>query len=268
MIGIKKGSLRIRIFVLTVFFIWSIFGMSMMVYADGLPKEVKVVENEQLMIKQLLKSLKKHKTYCAFYYDGIEKDFARYHKSSPVYRDFFDKLAMRDGYTMGVVSGSCVTICGTEKKYAVFQFGYLTTKKQEIKINRMAKRIVKRIGKGSRIRRIRMAHDYLLAHMTYDSRYFSPYDAFAKGKGICMSYALAFQRLMQEMKIPCLYIKGKNHAWNMVKVGGYWYNIDVTWDDSGNNAYRYFLKADKDFPRHKRPSTKLYRSLRLAKSSY
>ena len=268
MMSIKKGIFGIRCFILAAFFVWSIWGMSIMVYADELPAEVKTVENEQAMIKQLLKGLKKHKTYFAFYYDGIAKDFAQYQKNSPVYQDFFDKLARKDGYIMGVVSGSCVTICGTEKKYVAFQFGYLTTKKQEIRIDTMTKRIVKRIGKGSRVRRIRRAHDYLLVHMTYDSRYFSPYHAFAKGKGICMSYALAFQRLMQEMKIPCLYIKGKNHAWNMVKVGKYWYNVDVTWDDNGKNPYQYFLKADKDFPRHKRPSTKLYRSLRLAKTSY
>lgn len=265
---ITKGIFGIRCFIWAVFFMWSVFGVSITVYADDLPAKVQIVENEQAMTKLLLKGMKKHKTYFAFYYDGIDKDFAKYQKSSPVYQDFFDKLAGKDGYTMGVVSGSCVTICGTEKKYVEFQFGYLTTKKQEKKIDRMAKRIVKRIGKGSRVKRIRKAHDYLLAHMTYDSRYFSPYDAFAKGRGICMSYALAFQRLMQEMDIPCLYIKGENHAWNMVKAGRYWYNIDVTWDDSGKNAYRYFLKADKDFPGHKRPSGKLYKSLKLAKTSY
>ena len=83
-----------------------------------------------------------------------------------------------------------------------------------------------------------------------------------------MSYALAYQRILQEMNIPCIYVKGKNHAWNMVKLGKYWYNVDVTWDDNTTIQYRYFLKSDKDFPGHKRPKSRLLSSLRKAKKSY
>ena len=104
--------------------------------------------------------------------------------------------------------------------------------------------------------------------MAYDERYYSPYDAFVKKRGLCMSYALAYQRIMQEMDIPCIYIKGDNHAWNMVKLGGYWYNVDVTWDDVGKGSYQYFLKSDADCPGHKRPISQWYTSLRKAQYSY
>ena len=238
------------------------------VYAKALPGEVRVVDSERQMIHELIKGMRQHRTYFAFYYEGIAADFKKYRKKSVSYQDLFDKIAKEDGYRMGIVSGSCVAICGTEDKYVTFQFNYLTTKKQEKKITKRVKRIVKKIGKGSRAVKIRRAHDYLIEYMKYDGRYYNPYYAFMKGRGMCMSYALAFQRLMQEMKIPCLYVKGNNHAWNMVKLGKYWYNIDVTWDDSGRNRYRYFLKSDADFPGHKRPKSKLYKSLRKAKQSY
>jgi len=239
------------------------------VYAKeaDLPVNVQIVEDEEEMLQRLQKAMRQHQMCISFYYPGIGKVFKKYQSQSGIYQDFFDKLARKDGYTTGIISGSCVTIGGESKEYVTFQFGYLTTKRQERYINKKVKSIVKRIGKGSRVFKVRAAHDYLTGHMQYDSNYYNPYYAFSKGRGMCMSYALAYQRILQEMKIPCVYIKGKDHAWNMVKIGGYWYNVDVTWDDCGNGT-RYFLKSDSDFPGHKRPKSKWLSSLRVAKKSY
>jgi transglutaminase/protease-like cytokinesis protein 3 len=257
-----KGMVLMLVFVVML----TCNGYKVLAEEPDLPDEVAVVKDESHMVKELLKGMKRHQKYFAFYYPGIAEDFRRYGKQSVQYQNFFDKLAVRNGYVMGTLSGSCVSICGNKEEYVIFQFGYLTTLKQEKKIDRKVKKIVKQLGKGNRRNRIRKAHDYLLEHMEYDSGYYSPYYAFVKGRGMCMAYALAFQRIMQEMGIPCLYVRGKNHAWNMVKIGGYWYNIDVTWDDAGGNPYRYFLKADKEFSGHNRPKTKLYKSLRIAKT--
>ncbi|MBQ4057511.1 MAG: hypothetical protein IJD40_01110 [Lachnospiraceae bacterium] len=233
-----------------------------------LPSDVKVVKNEKVMIRSMVVGMKKHKTQFSYYYEGIYKDFKKYRSISKSYTTFFDKVAREDGYITGIVSGYCITICGTDTKYVTFQFGYLTTKKQERQIDKRVKKIVKRIGKGSNVMRVRRAHDYLINHMSYDENYYNPYHAFVKGKGMCMSYALAFQRILQEMDIPCIYIKGKNHAWNMVKIGKCWYNVDVTWDDRLSGRYRYFLKSDAEFPGHKRPNSKWLSSLKKAKYSY
>lgn len=233
-----------------------------------LPSDVKVVKNEKAMINNMIQGMRKHESQFVFYYPGIYEDFKRYEEESNAYATFFEKLAKKDGYVTGIVSGYCITMCGNEMQCVTIQFCYLTTKSQERRINKQVKKIVKRIGKGNRARKAKQAHDYLVQHMTYDSKYYNPYHAFSKGKGICMSYALAYQRLLQEMKIPCIYVKGKNHAWNMVKIEGYWYNVDVTWDDNRNRRYRYFLKADVDFPGHKRPPSKWFKSLKKAKRSY
>ena len=68
---------------------------------------------------------------------------------------------------------------------------------------------------------------------------------------------MAFYRLMTEMDIPCRIVSGTadggSHAWNIVKMDGEWYNVDVTWDDedmANSYNYTYFLKSDNDFVKH------------------
>ena len=54
-------------------------------------------------------------------------------------------------------------------------------------------------------------------------------------KAVCAGYASLFQAMCDEVKIKCLYISGEakssgiGHAWNIVKLDGYWYVMDVTW---------------------------------------
>lgn len=54
-------------------------------------------------------------------------------------------------------------------------------------------------------------------------------------KAVCAGYASLFQAMCEEAKIKCLYITGEakpsgiRHAWNMVKLDGSWYVMDVTW---------------------------------------
>ncbi|MDO5155206.1 MAG: transglutaminase domain-containing protein [Eubacteriales bacterium] len=220
--------------------------------SNCLPDSVCVVKNEKQLMSKMIGGMKKHKTYFAFYYPGIEKDFKCYQKGNNNYRDFWVKVANKNGYYAGITSGSCIMLTGESPQYIVIQMGYLTTKKQERYIDQQIKKIVKQIGAGKPESRVRKAHDYIRKHMVYSNQYYSPYDALKRGKGMCMSYALLFQRMMQEMKIPCRYIRGTNHAWNRVKVNGIWYNIDVTWDDNASNPYRYFLKRDWEFHGHDR----------------
>jgi hypothetical protein len=67
------------------------------------------------------------------------------------------------------------------------------------------------------------------------------YNAFAggtekQGDVQCVGYAHAVQYLADRTGIECMVITGVNdknesHAWNVVKIGGEWYNFDITWDD-------------------------------------
>ncbi len=68
------------------------------------------------------------------------------------------------------------------------------------------------------------------------------YGALVDGKAVCEGYARAFQLLCNKANIDCVLLSGTtdsaNHAWNGVKIGGDWYQIDVTWNDTdGENNY-------------------------------
>ena len=60
---------------------------------------------------------------------------------------------------------------------------------------------------------------------------------------VCDGYAKAFQMVCQELDIPCVLASSQTHMWNNVKMDdGEWYNLDLTWDDSGEEvSYSYFL---------------------------
>ncbi|MCR5526310.1 MAG: hypothetical protein K6F39_02860 [Lachnospiraceae bacterium] len=81
----------------------------------------------------------------------------------------------------------------------------------------------------------------------------SAYSALVNGSTVCAGYSRAFQYCLQQLGIPCYYCygtAGENHAWNIVKLGDEYYNVDVTWDDIDGEdevQYNYFNKKDSDY---------------------
>ena len=94
-------------------------------------------------------------------------------------------------------------------------------------------------------------HNWLTANANYDYTY-SEYDldgVLLKGKGVCMSYTLAYQLLLDEFGIENQYVVSDemNHMWSLVKLEGTWYHVDVTWDDPNQGGYEntaYFGLSD------------------------
>ena len=100
----------------------------------------------------------------------------------------------------------------------------------------------------------------------------SAYGAMVVGKSVCQGYALAFGDLCNRLGISWKYVQGMpdgvieypdgtsepnyTHGWNAVQVDGYWYFVDVTWDDPSASStdqtpyQRYFLKSDACFSDH------------------
>jgi len=77
----------------------------------------------------------------------------------------------------------------------------------------------------------------------------NPYGVLLHKKGICGGYTSTFQLFMDMLEIECITVagvaeSGEEHAWNMVKLNGEWYCVDVTWDDPVNDVsiYRPFVK--------------------------
>jgi len=103
-------------------------------------------------------------------------------------------------------------------------------------------------------------HDYIINHTKYDNRYFSgnmpkesytAYGVLINGVGVCQGYAQAMDRLLKGCGIESKMVIGEandgkgwiGHAWNIVKLGGKYYHLDLTWDDpvseDGSNQIRY-----------------------------
>ncbi|MFD0671185.1 transglutaminase domain-containing protein [Cohnella sp. GCM10027633] len=66
---------------------------------------------------------------------------------------------------------------------------------------------------------------------------FNPYGVLIEGSGASQSYAESFKLLADEAGLPAIvmtgWIGGLPHVWNMVKISGLWYHVDVTNNDSG-----------------------------------
>lgn len=78
---------------------------------------------------------------------------------------------------------------------------------------------------------------------------------------VCEGYAKGFQLLMTYAGIDTIYAvgygNGGGHAWNLVCLDGEWYNIDITWNDAGNEItyhdgirYRYYNCSSDFFGNH------------------
>ena len=106
-------------------------------------------------------------------------------------------------------------------------------------------------------------HDWLVEWGSYDrtvydnpnhsgrTGYRNPWGMLVGGYGNCLGYSSTFQLLMDLSGVECITVVGaafgsrEDHAWNMVKLDGEWYCVDVTWDDPTGAArngrhHRYF----------------------------
>ena len=106
-------------------------------------------------------------------------------------------------------------------------------------------------------------HDWIVNNTVYlkaDADYESEADGpVVYGKAICEGYSKTFMYFAQSMGYECVCVvggaSGTDHMWNMVKIGGQWYHVDVTWDDpvmsDGSQTLRrnYFLISDTQLKR-------------------
>lgn len=76
----------------------------------------------------------------------------------------------------------------------------------------------------------------------------SAFSALVIGRSVCAGYTRAFQLIMQKLNIPTYYVLGfakEDHAWNIVKLNGEYYNVDITWDDTGG-VFKHFNLTDEE----------------------
>lgn len=107
-------------------------------------------------------------------------------------------------------------------------------------------------------------HDYLTVNCEYDNENLiagtvpavshSAYGVFANRIAVCDGYALSYKYLLSQVGINCYMVTSDeiNHAWNLIELGGQYYQVDVTWDDPvwdlvGRSGHAYMFRSDANF---------------------
>ncbi len=100
-------------------------------------------------------------------------------------------------------------------------------------------------------------HDALVNNCTYNKNggeyIHSAYGALVQKEAVCDGYSRAFAYLLRmagiESTIAFGESRGESHAWNMAKINGSWYHVDVTWADPVSSTpslyHAYFNVTEK-----------------------
>lgn len=133
------------------------------------------------------------------------------------------------------------------------KFSYYISKAQYYELVAFADEFVLQMNGMSDYEKVKYTHDYLIKNCEYNINMDGPYNCIMNKQCNCNGYALAFCLIMQTCDIDCYYITGTDHAWNSVKLGSFWYNMDVTWDDVGGDkvSYEYFLCGRHEWKKHR-----------------
>lgn len=109
-------------------------------------------------------------------------------------------------------------------------------------------------------------YHWIIKNVSYDSGSFvavargesekdTPHGVLKTKKAVCVGFATTFNLFMQMLDIPCVVVPDTEftHSWNRVELDGEWYNVDCTFDVSGDaddesgGNYRNFNICDSVF---------------------
>ena len=150
--------------------------------------------------------------------------------------------------------------------YIKYTMAYHSNAEQEAKLTEavavaMAKLQLNGLSEAKKITKI---HDYICNHVDYEynskeEQIYTAYGALCTGKAVCQGYAVLFYRLCKEAGLSVRIISGTGnggpHAWNIVRIGSKYYNVDCTWYGQDAATYNEFLlKSEADFRDHTRES--------------
>ena len=119
--------------------------------------------------------------------------------------------------------------------------------------------------------KIKAIHDFICVNTIYEQDQdddtpplikHSAYSALINQKAVCDGYASLFYRMCLRAGLDARIITGKddqgqNHAWNIVKIGEKWYDVDTLRDDIENGpGTTYFLTPHPQFLEDHTPDSK------------
>ena len=103
-------------------------------------------------------------------------------------------------------------------------------------------------------------NDFLALHCEYDPAVlggasgaeasYTAYGCLGLGVAVCQGYTMAASYLFRLLGVESFYVNSvdMNHAWNLAKVDGSWYHLDITWNDAtpdklGQVRHSNFLRS-------------------------
>lgn len=112
-----------------------------------------------------------------------------------------------------------------------------------------AEKVLKKVLKGgmSAYEKELALYEWMVKNVDYDWTHqnrrqetpresFTPYGGLVNHTAVCLGFATTFQLLMDLAGVECITVVGaahmssSDHGWNMVRLSGEWYCVDVTWD--------------------------------------
>ena len=178
------------------------------------------------------------------------------------------------------VTGTSVSytdISGKVVKYSVSSVVPVSEREEvRLQLEAAADECIRQIPEGSSdYDKIRFVYDYLVDNVEYDLT--APYNqnvqsALLNRRSVCAGYSRAFQYILHRMGMFCTYVTGSiadggDHAWNLVRIDGEYYHVDVTWGDplfeggepvEGYRNYNYLCCPDSVIFRTHTPATDFY----------
>ena len=145
-----------------------------------------------------------------------------------------------------------------------YTFAWTTTAAQESALTSKVDSVMSSLSLSGKTERnkIKAIHDYICRNVAYKDSgddyalQFSAYAAMCQGEAVCQGYAILFYRMAKEAGLGVRVVTSEDHAWNIVRIGSVYYNIDTTWDDTDyipeNETvetvdYTWYLKGMRDF---------------------
>jgi len=149
---------------------------------------------------------------------------------------------------------------------------YKNSKKNDRKFYNKVQSVAKKAKKKKSVRaRAKYINSYLVKRVRYKKtnikKISTAYTAIMKGRAMCQGYSDAFTVIARCAGLQTETVMGyatyskrykpAYHAWNVVKRGGKWYNVDVTFNDVSGGRYlmlgsRKFNKNHKLDPYYRR----------------
>lgn len=130
---------------------------------------------------------------------------------------------------------------------------YMTTISEEAYINQRVQEILSNIitPNMSEKAKVEAIHNWVISNVSYDYSLISrsAYTALVNGQTVCQGYSLLMEKMLESVGIETRILDGYTnsgyHAWNLVKVNGYWYHIDSTNDSILSNKTKYYMVTDE-----------------------